>query len=69
MNRQPRAGHGADDRGMAVGLQVNPTQSRFGKMFDLCARPDVAPFPEDLGLPGGPMDGGGSTVITPTFRQ
>jgi hypothetical protein len=27
-------------------------------MFDLPPRGDVKPFPEDLGMPGGPMDGG-----------
>jgi hypothetical protein len=58
MYGQPRSGHGADDRGMATEVRVNPPQSRFGRIFDLAPRPDVAPFPEDLGMPGGPMDGG-----------
>jgi hypothetical protein len=43
---------------MATEVRVNPLQSRFGRIFDLAPRPDVAPFPEDLGMPGGPMDGG-----------
>jgi len=42
---------------MVTGVTVNPPQARFGRMFDLYPRADVAPFPEDLGLPEGPMDG------------
>ncbi len=52
-----RRGHGVGLRGLET-AKFNPSQARFGKMFDLPPRGDVAPFPEDLGLPGGPMDGG-----------
>lgn len=57
MNEQPPSRHGADDRGAAT-VKYNPEQARFGKMFDLPKRLNVSPFPEDLGMPGGPMDGG-----------
>jgi hypothetical protein len=60
-NATKRQGHGVGLRGLDTAAEknaVNPAHARFGKIFALAGRPDVPPFPEDLGLPGGPMDGG-----------
>jgi hypothetical protein len=58
------ASHGAGTlRGLEAAPAGNQREGRFGRMFpDLDPRGDVAPFPADLGRPGGPMDGGNEHV-------
>jgi hypothetical protein len=54
-----RSGHGIGLRGIEAAAANAVQEARFGLMFPgLAARGDVAPFPEDLGLSNGPMDGG-----------
>ena len=49
--------HGRLARGMSVPVEGWERPGKFGRLFPrLDPRPDVAPFPSDLGLPGGPMD-------------
>ncbi len=51
--------HGRDLRGLQVPPGVFVQPGRFGRLFPaLEPRPDVSPLPPDLGLAGGPMDGG-----------
>jgi len=59
MAMNPVSGHGQQQRGEQQDVQLAPPQSRYGRMFQLPAlRADDAPAPTDLGMPGGPMDGG-----------
>jgi hypothetical protein len=54
-----REGHGVGLRGIDTAAATDTTEARFGRLFpELPARGNVAPFPEDLGMPGGAMDGG-----------
>jgi len=52
--------HGGDSlRGLDSAPGDNTREARFGKLFpELSSRGNVAPSPEQLGLPDGPMDGG-----------
>jgi hypothetical protein len=51
--------HGLSDlRGIEKAATNPPDEARFGKIFDLPPLGDDAPSPQDLGLPGGPMDRG-----------
>ena len=54
-----RKGHGIGLRGIEAAAASDQQEARFGRLFgDLKPRGDVAPFPQDLGMPKGPMDGG-----------
>ena len=49
--------HGRLMRGMKVPVEGWEKPGKFGRLFPrLDPRPDVAPFPSDLGVAGGPMD-------------
>jgi hypothetical protein len=62
-----KTGHGVGLRGIEAAAATPQQEARFGKMFgDLTARGDVAPFPEDLGLPNGPMDRGSQRIDSTT---
>jgi len=63
---EKRSLHGGDERGL-LAAEVRPSHARFGRLFALPARPDVSPTPAELGLPGGPMDGGDQHQDSPTL--
>jgi hypothetical protein len=63
-----RRGHGVGLRGIEAAAATDEREARFGRLFpELAARQNVAPLPEDLGLPGGVMDGGPTHVDSKTL--
>lgn len=58
--------HGGHLRGIQTARATAAQEARFGRLFgeELARRGDVAPTPEELGSPGGPMDGGDRPAVS-----